>query len=496
MRLFLNGVPVGEGTVIPLDEVDKLRLVVDDCIRAPMVSVGDEPVPLRADGYFRWIADEAWVEAAAATHLVGDCDLLAVDPEGQAVRAIVRRQASRITEAQHRFMIEELRRRLGSVADPLGRSRIWASIAPRVPAAAEERALLLLQCFERAAPALRSVAARPLPSLTREEDWRPVSRLAGVRGADIDVRRFRPATAPWPIPRPTHGEIPLRRSAERHDTPENRYAISVVRRLSNAMLAALDDQIGPSTLRGLGHAATELDSWFGSDFWQRLPDGGAPYQSFILRDHPGYHVIAWLGSALGHLAGTTLGVPPALSEAAIPITPWSLNVLYERWIQCLVREWLEKRLGALRDPLDFTRAFVWRQGQMRIVLRLDVPYPRRGRELVAPEGKNRPDVAIELWSSAGEVKVAVLDVTYSRSRRLHEEKAGYVRTIRNGSQRDPLTNAPRLATRWAAVAFPGAHAGAEEIIGSGVQMFLSVPPSGEGSDLLHRWLDRTIGPEL
>jgi hypothetical protein len=196
------------------------------------------------------------------------------------------------------------------------------------------------------------------------------------------------------------------------------------------------------------------------------------------------------------LAGTTLGVPPALTEAAIPITPWSLNVLYERWLQCLVREWLEARLGSLRDPIDFTRAFVWRHRQGRVILRLDVPYPRRGRGLFAREGKNRPDVAVEFWPSNQEVLVAVLDATYSRSRRLHEEKLGYVHTIRNAGHRHPLTDAPALAARWAAVAFPGGQPGAEEVIGSGVQMLLSVPPSAEGTELLHRWLERTVGREL
>jgi hypothetical protein len=146
----------------------------------------------------------------------------------------------------------------------------------------------------------------------------------------------------------------------------------------------------------------------------------------------------------------------------------------------------------------FLCSFVWpiRRGG-RVVLRLDLPFARNtARGLFAPSGKNRPDVAVEIWSPDRPVEVGVLEATYSRSRALHEEKFSYARTIHDASTLDALTGAPRLVTRWAAVAFAGPETGAEEVIGSGVQTLLSVPPSPEGGQLVARWLASTVGTRL
>jgi hypothetical protein len=499
MRVLLNDDVIVHGAVVALAEAARLQVAVDDVDRPPVVHIADEHVPLRPAGPRRWAADEAWVDSAATTHLVGDCDLFADDAAGGVLRAIIRRRPTRITEAQYRFLLEELRARLGRDAqDPLGRARIWASIAPRVPDSVEERALVALHLFERAAPALRAIASRPLPALVREDEWRPVARLAGVRSVDIDTRRLRPSTLPWPLSRPVRGEVPLRRAAERLDTAENRFTIRIVRQLLQCLWPGEEDELSPATLGRLARAAAELSSWFGGSFWRQLPDGDTPSQSFVLRDHADYRVVAWLGGALSRMTEIGFGVPPSLAGEALPITPWSLNVLYERWLQCLVREWLDAALGSLAQPMRFPSAQVRhlpRGG--RVVLRLDLPYPRRAvRGLFAGHGKNRPDVAIEIWRPDQAVDVAVLEATYSRSPGLHEDKLSYVRTIREASRIDALTGAPRLATRWAAVAFPGPAMGAEEVIGSGVQTLLSVPPSLEGAALVDRWLAATVGTRL
>jgi hypothetical protein len=496
MRVLLDGKVIQHETVVTIAESAKLHLSIEAAQAVPSLTVADVRVPLVHESGARWTADDTWIDSEATVHLVGDCDLMATDGSGRVVRALLRRRPTRITEAQYRFLLEALRLRLGSASqDPLARTRVWASMAPRVPTGAEERGLVLLQLFARAAPALRAVAARPLAALVREDEWRPVSRLAGVRSAEVDGRRIRARAVPWPLPAPVHGYLPLRRAAERLDTAENRYSFGVVRHLLAAMLVAAEADVSTPTMQRLTRASRELDTWFAGPFWRQLPFSGTPTQSFILRDHPDYQVIAWLGAALTTMNDVAFGVPPVLAEEAVPITPWSLNVLYERWVQCLVREWLETRLGTLAEPVRFHGSSIWpfpRGGH--VVLRLDLPFPRhRSRGLFAGSGKNRPDIAVEIRSPDRPVDLAIIDATYSRSRALHEEKLSYARTIRDGSSPDPLTGVPRLATRWTAVVFPGTAAGAEEIIGSRTQMLLSVPPSPEGAQLVGRWLSNTVG---
>ncbi|MGH9129945.1 MAG: hypothetical protein ACRDY2_13550, partial [Acidimicrobiales bacterium] len=91
--------------------------------RVPLVPVGDRPhLPLPGpappgpappgSAPAVLVADPVWVEHAATEHLVGDCLVSLHGPGGAPLwHATLRRQPSRITSDQHRWLLDELRRR-------------------------------------------------------------------------------------------------------------------------------------------------------------------------------------------------------------------------------------------------------------------------------------------------------------------------------------------------------------------------------------------------
>ncbi|MGH9070186.1 MAG: hypothetical protein ACRDX8_03205, partial [Acidimicrobiales bacterium] len=446
------------------------------------------------------IADPVGVEHAATEHLVGDCLINLLGPGGAPLwHATLRRQPSRITSDQHRWLLEELRRRGGTgvISDPYGRSQIWLELAPEVPTTSDERARIAVLLWARCADALRAIASAPVTVLREDFDWRGVRGLAGVPARRIDGRRLRPWDPPHPLPRPMAGVVLVERTDEQVDSAENRFALATAQALGGLLEAsARDPEVSVPVAQPCRLAAAQLGRWFGSETWRDMATGPFPAESFLIRDHPAYQSVAGLAVLLADLPGALLGLPQL--DLAMPLSPPSLNVLYERWVGVCAVEWAEARLGTLSRPaVPSGGVFSWRQGDLLVRLCIDFAYPRSAHAgVVCPEGKNRPDVAIELHRPGRRAQVATLDATYSRNEALHAEKLTYSRTLRDAGWQAPLTGLTSPCVSWSAVAYPGRLTFATERRADLSEAILSLPPCAESEALLRRWLDETVGARI
>lgn len=494
IAVAIGATPIAPGAVVHLDETAALSITVASDA-PPAVTVSDEAVPMvrRHDG---WRTDPVWIDDERTRHLVGECPLEVRVHDARLTATIVR-SPTRIVLDEYRYLIEELQRRFGlaGVEDPVGRARIWAELAPRVPTVPEETARVLLGLFGRSSAALHAIAVVPRVALERNEEWVDVERLVGRRGR-VDARRFRPWDPPRPIERPTTGQVLVVASDEQANTPENRYVATIAERFAAMLRAVAADVASQELARRCGQTAAEIDGWFAVSPWLDVPRGRAPEHSFVMRDDARYRAVALLGAQLGELHSAIARFPAGALDRLFAIGAYSLNVLYERWIQCLTREWLEHRLGSLAARPSFSGRWCWTEPQTEIALSLDWPFPRQAAAgVVAPLGKNRPDIAIEIWRD-GSVRVLTLDATYSRSPLLHDDKLGYAANLHQAGRTDPLTARPPLVTEWSAVAFPGGTVSVHATRARLAAAKLSLPPGPESARVLAQYLDETIGAAL
>lgn len=490
--LLVGGRLVEDGETVELDETSSLDFVITHRGSMPRLAMANEDVPLVHSGATYRSAPE-WRDDQRTRHFVGDCPLL-LDLGDMQLHAVLRRMPTRISLDDYHFLVHFIRTRLGAAAieDPLGRVRIWAQLAPRIPAAAEERARILVAMFARSAPAIRRVASAPRRSLASIDEWQPIHRAMRTRGR-IDGRRIRRSDPPRPLDRPVEGSVLVIVPDESIVTPENRYVRSVVVFLMASLVESQRAELPADVGAAVIDALDSLESWFDDPEWQSVRPGPVPQHSFALSDHPDYAVISSLGVQLDRIPGLLARFPPADIEQLFPLNPYSLNALYERWIQVLVFDWITSRLGAAPRAFTPCGTWEWTSGTHRIVLRLDVPYPRDASAgIVVPVGKNRPDVAVEVWSGDA-VEVLILDPTYSQNPMVHDEKLQYASNLRLAGVLHPLTNDPPLVVRWVAYARPSHVVAVRELAADLARADLSLPPRSESAELLARYLDATVG---
>src|SRR5581483_4793976 len=116
----------------------------------------------------------------------------------------------------------------GSLADPAGRTRIWAELAPRVPKREEERALVALALLRRTLPALAAIHRAPATDFAERREWCAIDRTAGRR---LLLRRLHPFDPPRPVHQPRAGQVATIVVEPSTDRIENRFVAGVVRRL-------------------------------------------------------------------------------------------------------------------------------------------------------------------------------------------------------------------------------------------------------------------------
>src|SRR5205814_740837 len=99
------------------------------------------------------------------------------------------------------FLVDQFRAwaGAGSLADPGGRARIWAELAPRVPKRDEERALVALALLRRAIPALMAIHRAPATTPTERREWCSLDRTGGRL---LLLHRLHPLDPPRPVPPP------------------------------------------------------------------------------------------------------------------------------------------------------------------------------------------------------------------------------------------------------------------------------------------------------
>jgi len=495
LRLRIGPRWISDGDIVDIEERTALKFsVISDS--PPVLLLADEVVPLEEapDGY-RTARD--WIDSRRTRHLVGDCPL-ELHAERTTLRALVRRVPSRITLEAYHYLIDMLWTRLGAhgIEDPLGRVKVWARMAPRIPSPGEERARILASLFERAAPALRSIGASPRRSLATHDEWVPIRRLRHARGR-VDGRRIRRWDPPLPRDTPTRGSVLVHTPVEDVNTPENRYVVAVVSMLTSLLHETREsDDLSSDIAVEIDGILVDLASWFRALEWKDVGPGALPHHSFVLRDDPRNAAIASLAVQLHRLPGLLIEFPPDNPARLFPLSPFSLNVLYERWIQMLVFEWLTERLWAPERAFAPQGTWEWATGTGRTVLRIDVPYPSRGSAgIIVPVGKNRPDVAIEVWRGS-RVDVLTLDATYSQAPGLHNEKLTYAANLKNAATVNDLTGDNPLVVRWAAYAWPAGKPSVLELGASLSRASLSLPPGDESVMLLRRYLDATVGEAL
>jgi hypothetical protein len=225
LRLGGRPVPVA-GMPLRIDEATPLAFALGPDVVARLTLAG-LPVPL-VDGR----ADTAWVDESRREQWVGELDLELVmsQPAAMVIRPKVVVLPRRATIEGFAFLVDQFRSWAGpgALADPAGRARIWAELAPRVPKRDEERALVALALLRRAIPALVAIHRAPATTPAERREWCTIDRTAGRR---LLLRRLHPFDPPRPIHEPRSGQVATIVVEPSTDTPENRFVAWVVRRL-------------------------------------------------------------------------------------------------------------------------------------------------------------------------------------------------------------------------------------------------------------------------
>jgi len=491
--LLLGGRPVPlAGLPLRIDEATPLALALGAGVTGRL-SLAGLPVPL-VDGR----ADPAWVDDSRREQWVGELDLELVTSEPQA--AVLRPRIvvlpRRATVEGFGFLVDQFRSWAGpgALADPAGRARIWADLAPRVPKREEERALVALALLRRALPALAAIHRAPATAFAERREWCALDRTAGRR---LLMRRLHPFDPPRPVHEPRSGQVATLVVEPSTDRAENRFVAGVVRRL---VAMCRDAAVAPAWLdadqvRELHEATRALARLAAEEPWRGLPGGAMPRVSFLLRDHPHYRVMRTVGEALDDsLRWSPLPGDPA----ALGLRTQTLNALFEVWVSQAVRSAVRRRLG-LAGPLPAplprggAEEAVTARGRARVCF--DRVYPKPGADPEGREGivaltrKRSPDATVEWWPTGGQP--VVMDATWSRNPNYHDDKLGYARSLAAGGS-DEMLGAPRLCTRRSMVVYPGPRPEVHELGFALSLATVSAPPSEAGWELLGAFLDRAL----
>jgi hypothetical protein len=499
--LLLGARPVPmAGLPLRIDEATPLAFALGPGV-AGRLSLADLPVPL-VDGR----ADPAWVDDSRREQWVGELDLELVisEPRAVALRPRVVVLPRRATIEGFGFLVDQFRAWAGpgALADPGGRTRIWAELAPRVPKREEERALVALALLRRALPALAAIHRAPATVFAERREWCAIDRTAGRR---LLLRRLHPFDPPRPVHEPRSGQVATLVVEPSTDRAENRFVAAVVRRLvgmcreaaATGVAGEAPPWLDQDQVRELTHATRALASLAADAPWRELPGGAMPRLSFLLRDHPHYRVMRTVGEALDDSLRWS---PIPGDPAALGLRTQTLNALFEVWVSQAVRAAVRRRLGLagpLAAPLPRGGAEEAATPKGRVRVCFDRVYPKpgadpEGREgLVALTRKRSPDATVEWWPAGGQPVVMAVDATWSRNPNYHDDKLGYARSLAAGGS-DEMLGAPRLCTRRSLVVFPGPRLEVHELGFALSLATVSAPPSEAGWELLGALLDRAL----
>ena len=493
LRLGGRPVPVA-GMPLRIDEATPLAFALGPDVAGRLTLAG-LPVPL-VDGR----ADAGWVDESRREQWVGELDLELVmsQPVAVVIRPKVVVLPRRATIEGFAFLVDQFRAWAGpgALADPAGRARIWAELAPRVPKRDEERALVALALLRRAIPALVAIHRAPATTPAERREWCTLDRTAGRR---LLLRRLHPFDPPRPIHEPRSGQVATIVVEPSTDTAENRFVAGVVRRLvALCRHAATTPQwLDGDQLRELNEATRALAGLAAERPWSDLRAGAMPRISFLLRDQPHYRVMRTVADAIDDsLRWSPLPGDPA----ALGLRTQTLNALFEVWVSQAVRAAVRRRLGlagALGAPLPRGGAeeAVTPRGRVRVCF--DRVYPKPGSAppgedgIVALTRKRSPDATVEWWPTGGQPVVMAVDATWSRNPNYHDDKLGYARSLAAGGS-DEMLGRPRLCTRRSLVVYPGPRPEVSELGFALSLATVSAPPSEEGWDLLGAFLDRAL----
>jgi len=491
--LLLGGraVPVGAAPALRIDEATPLAFALGPGVTGRLTLAG-LPVPL-VDGR----ADPAWVDDARREQWVGELDLELVvtgTPRAAVFRPSIVVLPRRATLEGFGFLVDQFRGWAGpgALADPAGRARIWAELAPRVPKRDEERALVALALLRRALPALAAIHRAPATTPAERREWCSLDRTAGRR---LLLRRLHPFDPPRPVHEPRFGQVATIVVEPSTDRAENRFVAGVVRRLVALCREAAEAPVwlDPDQVRELTEATRALATLAAERPWADLPTGPMPRISFLLRDQPHYQALRTVADALDDsLRWSPLPGDPA----ALGLRTQTLNALFEVWVSQAVRAAVRRRLGLaapLRAPLPRGGAEEAATPRGRVRVCFDRVYPKAGsgEGIVALTRKRSPDATVEWWPSGGQPVVMAVDATWSRNPNYHDDKLGYARSLAAGGS-DEMLRTPRLCARRSLVVYPGPRPEVHELGFALSLATVSAPPSEAGWELLGAFLDRAL----
>jgi hypothetical protein len=499
--LVLGGRPVPmAGLPLRIDEATPLAFALGPDVVARLTLAG-LPVPL-VDGR----ADAAWIDESRREQWVGELDLELVmnAPRAMVLRPKIVVLPRRATIEGFAFLVDQFRSWAGpgAMADPAGRTRIWAELAPRVPKREEERALVALALLRRAIPALASLHRAPATTPAERREWCALDRTAGRR---LLLRRLHPFDPPRPSHEPRFGQVATLVVEPSTDRAENRFVAGVVRRLVAMCREAGEVHLPPQRhpqwldadqVRELHDATRALAGLAAEPPWSHLPAGAMPRVSFLLRDHPHYRVMRTVAEAIDDsLRWSPLPGDPT----ALGLRTQTLNALFEVWVSQAVRAAVRRRLGRagpLGAPLPRGGAEEAATPRGRVRVCFDRVYPKpaaaTGEEsIVALTRKRSPDATVEWWPTGGQPVVMAVDATWSRNPNYHDDKLGYARSLAAGGS-DEMLGRPRLCTRRSLVVYPGQRPEVHELGFALSLATVSAPPSEAGWDLLGAFLDRAL----
>lgn len=494
-QLLLRGTPVPlAGEPLKIAETDRLDFsVVGAHIDQVGLWLGRDQIPLLGDGR----VDPDWAERAASRHLVGELDLSLIGSDDRVQRPRVVALPSRTTLEGFDFLANALRRWAGPLgfSDPAGRARVWAHLSPRRPERDEEVALVLLGVIRRTLPALHRLTDRPWTDPVPSLEWRPIADTGGGR---LDPYALHPWDPPWPTDAPASGQVAVDTVELTVDTAENRFVKRLILALASGASFSLGLDLDAETLNHLEASTRTLVRMADHDTWRDLHPGDAPRQSFLLRDHPDYRVVAQAARAMQTVQSVDFSPLPA-DPSEVGIRTATLNALYEVWVAQAVRAAIRRRVGLPADP----GTPLGRNGSERldylggkIIVRFDHSYPRAKpgeflAEIAAWQRKQTPDVAVEWHPPNGPPEIAVIDATWSRNFRYHEDKLGYATSLVQGAT-DPLLGRPGLVCRHALVVYPGDRLDLNEYGWGLTRAIVSCAPSAPGWAYLATVLDRMM----